>query len=78
MYGKRDPENPKERIAPNRTYPEFTTYKYRSKEGGFVRRTIDYVFASKEEAASRMEVVGWLEPPREDQLDQHMASPCVD
>ena len=36
MYGKKDPNNSKERIAPNRTYPEFTTYKYRAKEGGYI------------------------------------------
>lgn len=78
MSGKKDPDNPSERIIPKRSYPEFTTYKYRSKEGGFIQRTIDYVFASREEAQSRMEVVGWLDPPSDDQLNKEMASPCID
>ena len=49
-------------------YPSFTTYKYRSKEGGFKKRTIDYMFVSKEEA-DLIEVSAWLDPPREDQID---------
>jgi hypothetical protein len=31
-------------------YPEFTTFKYRKKEGGFIKRTIDYMFVSKNQA----------------------------
>lgn len=48
-----------------RSYPPFTTYKYREKEGGFIKRTIDYMFMSKEQA-KRVEVTGWLEPPSDD------------
>ena len=48
-------------------YPEFTTFKYRKKDG-YVKRTIDYMFVSKEEA-SRIKVLKWLAGPREDQLD---------
>ena len=58
-------------------YPKFTTFKYRSKEGGFKKRTIDYMFVSKEEA-DQVEVTAWLDPPREDQIDQVMGSPCKD
>jgi hypothetical protein len=28
-------------------YPKFTTFKYRKKEGGFIKRTIDYMFIGK-------------------------------
>lgn len=58
-------------------YPNFTTYKYRKKEGGYIQRTIDYMFVSKEEA-NKMEVTAWLDPPRDDQLNKEMAAPCVD
>ena len=58
------------------SYPEFTTFKYREKEGGFTKRTIDYMFISKE-AAARTKVRRWLSPPREDQLDHKIANPCV-
>ena len=78
MKGKKDENDSSIRIKPHRNYPEFTTYKYRKKEGGFIQRTIDYVFASREEAAARLEVVGWLEPPADDTLDKEMASPCID
>ena len=78
MNGIRDENDSSVRILPERKYPEFTTYKYRKKEGGFVQRTIDYMFASREEAAARMEVVGWLEPPEDELLDKEMASPCID
>lgn len=57
-------------------YPEFSTFKYRKKEGGFIQRTIDYMFVSKEEA-NRLEVTAWLDPPTDDQLDQEMANPCI-
>ena len=59
----------------SRSYPEFTTYKYRKKEG-YVKRTIDYVFLSKEKAA-KAEVTGWLEPPEQSQLNTETASPTV-
>ena len=59
----------------SRKYPEFTTYKYRKKEG-YVQRTIDYVFLSKEKAA-KAEVTGWLEPPESSQLNTTTASPTI-
>jgi len=46
-------------------YPEFSTFKYRKKEGGFIQRTIDYMFVSKEEA-NRLEVTAWLDPPTDE------------
>lgn len=33
-------------------HPEFTTYKYRAKEG-WVKRTIDYIFMAKNQFANR-------------------------
>ena len=49
-------------------YPEFTTFKYRNKEG-FVKRTIDYLFISKQQA-QRIEVVGELKQPKQFQLNE--------
>jgi mRNA deadenylase 3'-5' endonuclease subunit Ccr4 len=58
-------------------YPEFTTFKYRKKEGGFIKRTIDYMFVSKNQALN-LKVTGWIDPPEEDQLDKEIGSPSVD
>ena len=68
-------QNTLEILNKEREYPEFSTFKYRKKEGGFIQRTIDYMFCSIDEA-TRLQVTKWFEPPREDQLNQEMGSPC--
>jgi mRNA deadenylase 3'-5' endonuclease subunit Ccr4 len=39
-------QNTQEIMNIERKYPDFTTFKYRKKEGGFIQRTIDYMFCS--------------------------------
>ena len=58
-------------------YPEYTTFKYREKEG-FVKRTIDYMFLAKNEylKTKRVQVEEYLEPA-DVKVDSEIANPSI-
>ena len=51
--------------------PEFTTWKFREKEGT-VKRTIDYVFKK-----GNLHTTDVLQLPKAEDCDSHMANPCA-
>ena len=68
-------------VGSTKKYHDFTTFKYRKKEG-YVKRTIDYIFLAKNNwykaNQNQVRITHSLEMPEENLIDQKMANPCKD